>query len=102
MKLYRTAQRDLTYLGIGPYDPNKESHLNPMIFFYSLFCFLSFSLTGAYLFIEAKTFDDVTQCIYIMSASILSPMAVGSLATQQKTLFNLIGRIENIFDSRKG
>lgn len=101
MKLYQTAQRDLMYLGIGPYDPNKESHLNPMIFLYSLLCILSFSLTGAYLFIEAKTFDDVTQCIYIMSASILSPMAIGSLAIQQHTLFDLIERIEVIFDSSK-
>lgn len=101
MRLYQTAQRDLTYLGIGPYDPDKENHLNPMIFLYILLCVLSFTLTGAYLFIEAKTFDEITQCIYIISASILSPMAVGSLAIQQKTLFNLIGRIEAIFDSSK-
>lgn len=101
MKLYQTAQRDLTYLGIGPYDPNKKSQLNPMIFVYSLMVFLSFSLSVAYLFIEAKTFDDVTQCIYIISASILSPMAVGSLALQQKILYKLIGRIEAIFESSK-
>lgn len=101
MKLYQTAQKDLVYLGIGPYDPNKKNQLNPMIFVYIVLCVLSFTLTGAYLFIEANTFDEITQCIYIISASILSPMAIGSLAIQQKIMFNLIDQIEAIFDSSK-
>lgn len=96
MKVCHIAQKELVFLGIGPYDPNKTNHLNPIIFVYSLLCFLSFSLSLAYLFLEAKTFDDVTQCIYIISASILSPMAVGSLAIQQKTLFHMCERLEVI------
>lgn len=101
MKLYQTAQNDLVYVGLGPYDPNKKSQFNPLIFVYILMCILSFGLTGAYLFIEAKDFDEITQCIYIISTSVLSPMAIGSLAIQQKSLFELINRLEVIFDSSK-
>lgn len=93
---------ELVYLGIGPYDPNKKSHYNKLIFLYIFLVSTSFMQTTAYLFLEAKTFDEVTQCIYILSASVLNPLAVGSIALQQNLLFKLLERIEVIMDSSKG
>lgn len=101
MKVCRIAQNELVFLGIGPYDPNKKSHYNKFIFVYIILTSLSFTQTTAYLFLEANTFDEVTQCIYIISASVLSPMAVGSLALQQNVLFKLLERIEAILDASR-
>lgn len=101
LKLYVTAQKDLVYVGIGPYNPNKKSQLNPLIYWYALCCVLTYILTGAYLFLEANTFEEYTECIYILSASILSPIAVTSVALQLTTMFPLIEKIEGLFDSSK-
>lgn len=101
MKVCQAAQQELVFLGIGPYDPNKKSQYNNFIFVYIFVSGLCFGLTGAYLFLEAKTFDEITQCIYIISATVLSPMAVGSLGLQQEILFRQFERIENIIDSSK-
>lgn len=101
MKLYQSAQKDLVYIGIGPYDPNKKSQLNPMILWYALCCTLSFTLTGAYLFIEADNFEEYLECIYILSTSILSPIAVASIASQLDIMFPLMRKIETLFDLSK-
>lgn len=101
MKLYQTAQKDLVYIGIGPYDPNKKNQLNPLIFWYALCCTLSFTLTGAYLFLEANDFEEYLECIYVLSTSILSPIAVASVALQLDTMFPLIEKIEAFFDASK-
>lgn len=101
MKVCHIALRGLVFLGIGPYNRGKDIHYNPLIFVYFLLCFLCFCLTGAYLFLEANTFNDITQCIYIMSAAILSPIAVGSLAIQQRTLFHMCEKLEEILDRSK-
>lgn len=101
MKVCQIPQAELVYLGIGPYDANKKTQYNKFIFVYSLLVTLSFGLSTAYLFIEANTFEEITQCIYIISASILSPIAVGSLALQQKILFKQFDRIETIIHSSK-
>lgn len=101
MKVCQMAQDELVYLGIGPYDPSKKTQYNKFIFVYILLVTLSFGLSTAYLFIDANTFDEITQCIYIISASILSPIAVGSLALQQKILFKQFDRIETIIHSSK-
>lgn len=102
MRVCPTARMELVYLGIGPYDPNKKSHYNALIFLYIFLVSTSFMQTTAYLFLEAETFDEVTQCIYILSASVLNPLAVGSIALQQNLLFKLLERIEVIMDSSKG
>lgn len=101
MKLYQTAQKNLVFLGIGPYHPNKSNQFNKGIYVYILLCFLGLTQTGAFLVFEANTFDEYTEGMYILSVSILSPMAVTSQALQLKTLFQLINKIEAIFESSK-
>lgn len=101
MKLFQTAQKNFALLGINPYDPSRKNQFNKNIFLYILLVVSCFTQTGAFLIFEANTFDEYTEGIYILSASILSPMAVASLAFQLKTLFKLIKRCENIFDSSK-
>lgn len=101
LKLYETALKDLVYVGIGPFDPNKKSQLNPLIFWYALCCILTYAFTGAYLFLEAKTFEDYTECIYILTTSILSPIAVTSVALQLHIMLPLIVKIETLFNSSK-
>lgn len=101
MKVCQAALQELVVLGLGPYNPNKKSHYNVLIFLYILLCALTFGLTGAYLFLDAKTFDEITQCIYIISTSILSAVNVGSLALQQKKLFGQIVRAEAIINLSK-
>lgn len=95
------AQRELVYLGVGPYDPNQKNQYNKFLFVYILLTSLSFIQTTAFLFLDANTFDEYTQCIYLISATILSALAVGSLGLQQKILFKLLERIEAILVSSK-
>lgn len=102
MKVCRIAREELVFLGIGPYDDvHKKVHYNKLIFLYILLIATSTVQTTAYLILEAKTFDEITQCIYIMSASILNPVALGSIAIQRNLLFELLQRIEDIMDSSK-
>lgn len=101
MKLFQTAQQNFVYFGIGPYDPNRKNQYNKLIFLYIFLTILCFILSGTFVIVEANTFEEYTEGIYILSAAILSPMATASIALKLRTLFELIKRGEQIFDASK-
>lgn len=101
MKLFQSTQSDFVYLGIGPYDPKQKNQFNGLIFLYTLLSIMCFTQTGTFLVLEANTFEEYTEGIYLLSASILSVMAVTSIALKLQTLFNVIERCESFFESSK-
>lgn len=101
MKLFQTAQKNFVYLGINIYDPDQKNQFNKSIYVYISLTISCFTQTGAFLILEANTFDEYTEGIYILSASILSPMAMAWIAFKLQTLFILIKRFEHTIDSSK-
>lgn len=101
MTFHQIAQQNFVAFGIGPYDPVKKKYYNGYIFLYLFLCVLGITLTGVFVFFEAKTFQEYTEGIYIFAACILSPIAVGSIALHVKIFFEYLERCENVFDASK-
>lgn len=86
-------------MGINMDGPNQKNHFNKSIYVYISLATLSLIQSGAFLIFQANTFDEYTEGSYILSACILSPLAIGSIIFKIQTFFRLIEICEDTFNA---
>lgn len=101
MKLLQSVVRDFVVLGLGPHQLTQKYPINRENVQELSIQFLAFSHCSAYLFLDAKTFEDYTLSVYVCTTLILLILVYMIFMWKNRSICELIVNAEKMIDKRE-
>lgn len=101
MKLFETALKNFAILGLECDESSKKFVYTKNYFAFQFSCIVCIVLTFLFLIYDAKTFDDYTEALFILSTGLMQGIISVSISFKMNNFFNFIENCKNVFDESK-
>lgn len=101
VKVLQQVQKNLAAIGISSDLISQAYPFNRKILMVVIMICYGCTSSSLYIFLEAKTFDEYTQSIYIFSACVLISIIFIITYSKLRDIFQFIDSLENVMNFRK-